>query len=130
MNADVEKVKTVFGVSEIRKKERSIILGSKGQGIICFMDFEGETCISLIIKSPSKELYYFPVNTSIFDTVQTLYNMLPHEPPKGAELWYEEEIKNLDKRIIVVNESGTEELPARRFRRRRKDRGGKTANGK
>ncbi len=122
MNADVEKVKVVFGVTEIKKKERSIILGSKGQGIICFMDFEDESCVSLRIKTPEKGLYYYPVNTTIQETASTIYNMLPHEPAKGAGIWYEEELRNLEKKTVAENSPEDSEKPhhGKRGRRRRR----------
>ncbi|MCR4657718.1 MAG: hypothetical protein K5770_16045 [Lachnospiraceae bacterium] len=121
MNTDVEKIKVVFGVSEIIKKEKSIILGSKSQGIICWMDFEEEACVSLRIKTPDKGLYYYPVNTSVQEMAAALYNMLPHEPAKGAGIWYEEELKNLDKKAVVEKDPDDTEKPhGRRNRRRRR----------
>ncbi len=119
MNADIERVKSVFGVSEIKKKEKSLILGSKERRIICFMAFEDENCISLRIKTPAKEIYYFPVNTSVYDTAASLNNMLSHEPAKGMEAWYEKELKKIDEKIIVVNNEDDGKLHYRKGRRRR-----------
>ena len=101
MNADVEKVKAVFGVDQIRKKDNTIVLGSKERGILCFIVLEEDQCVSLRVKTPLREVYYFSVNTSVQDTAVNLYNMLKFEPGKGVTIWYEEELKKLDLRPTV-----------------------------
>ena len=101
VNADAEKVKAVFCVNQIRKKENTIIFGAKERGILCWMTIEEDHCFSLRVKTPLREIHYFPVNTSVQDTAVYLYNMLKFEPGKGVEIWYEEELKNLDLRPTV-----------------------------
>ena len=119
MIADVEKVKAVFGVNQIRKKENIIVLGSKERGIFCFMTMEEDQCASLRVKTPLREVYYFPVNTSVQDTAVNLYNMLKFEPGKGIAIWYEEELKNLDKRPVEEKTYEESKHQGRKGRRKR-----------
>ncbi|MCR5788970.1 MAG: hypothetical protein K6G83_03700 [Lachnospiraceae bacterium] len=115
MNTDLEKVKVVFGVSEIKRSENSVLLGSKERGIVCRMSFEGDECISLRIKTPNKEMQYFPVNTKIPDMAATLYNMIKYDPPKDVANWYAEEIGKKEP-AAAKTEGGTEKR--RRFSRK------------
>ena len=119
MIADVEKVKATFGVNQIRKKENTIVLGSKERGIFCFMTMEEDQCASLRVKTPLREVYYFPVNTSVQDTAVNLYNMLKFESGKGVAIWYEEELKNLDQKSVEEKADEESKHQGRRGRRRR-----------
>ena len=106
-------------INSMRKKENIIVLGSKERGIFCFMTMEEDQCASLRVKTQLREVYYFPVNTSVQDTAVNLYNMLKFEPGKGIAIWYEEELKNLDKRPVEEKTYEESKHQGRKGRRKR-----------
>ena len=87
--------------------------------MLCFMVLEEDQCVSLRVKTPLREVYYFPVNTSVQDRAVNLYNVLKFEPGKGVAIWYEEELKNLDKRPVAEKDNEVSKHQGRKGRRRR-----------
>ena len=120
MNTTVEKVKLALGVSEIRKTENSILLGSKDRGIICRMSFMDEDCYHIDVKTPKREVLYYPVNATVPEVIGVIHNMIKHEPGRDTELWYEKELKRSDEKAVS---KGDQEKPSGKrpnWRRNRK----------
>ncbi len=126
MNPAVEKVKIMLGVSEIEKNDGSLLLGSKEKGIICRMSLEEENCVFINVRTPKREVSYYPVNSTIPETIGTIHNMIKSEPSAAAEAWYENELKKLQGKPAAAEKKAPAQ--GRKPRRRRgNDPAGKAA---
>ena len=119
MNTTVEKVKLALGVSEIKKTDKGILLGSKERGIICRMSFADEECLHIDVKTPKREVLYYPVNATVPEVIGVIHNMVKHEPGKDTELWYEKELKRSEEK---PSSKGDQERPDRQDRSEKQDR--------
>ena len=128
MNTTVEKVKLALGVSEIKKTDKGILLGSKERGIICRMSFADEECLHIDVKTPKREVLYYPVNATVPEVIGVIHNMVKHEPGKDTELWYEKELKRSEEKPSSrgdqerASSKGDQERPDRQDRSEKQDR--------
>ena len=125
MNTTVEKVKLALGVSEIKKTDNGILLGSKERGIICRMSFTEEDCYHINVRTPKREVLYYPVNATVPEVIGVIHNMVKHEPGKDTELWYEKELKRSEERPASKPEREKREKPDKQDRQDRQDRADK-----
>ncbi len=123
MNTTVEKVKLALGVSEIKKTDNGILLGSKERGIICRMTFADEDCFHINVRTPKREVLYYPVNATVPEVIGVIHNMVKHEPGKDTELWYEKELKRSEERPSPKGDQEKQDKPSGKktgFRRNRR----------
>ena len=125
MNTTVEKVKLALGVSEIKKTDNGILLGSKERGIICRMSFTEEDCYHINVRTPKREVLYYPVNATVPEVIGVIHNMVKHEPGKDTELWYEKELKRSEERPASKPERENREKPDKQDRQDRQERADK-----
>ncbi|MBQ1527556.1 MAG: hypothetical protein IJR19_01780 [Lachnospiraceae bacterium] len=125
MNTTVEKVKLALGVSEIKKTDNGILLGSKERGIICRMSFTEEDCYHINVRTPKREVLYYPVNATVPEVIGVIHNMVKHEPGKDTELWYEKELKRSEERPASKPEREKREKPDKQDRQDRQERADK-----